>query len=78
MASRLLSRGADINYRNKFDGATTLMVAIQLANKEAVKYILEQKIQHVDIHLENIYKMDACDITKKNKFDINNEFPQLH
>ena len=62
MASRLLVRGANINYVNS-NGQTALQICIENKNHSAVKLLL-QKGAHP--HIMDLNGEDACDKAKKN------------
>ena len=63
MATRLLSRGADINYRSSAPyGRTALHRALQLQISEGVNYLLDRP--NINVHMEDFNGRDCCDLAK--------------
>ena len=62
MASRLIVRGADINYVNS-NGFTALHICVENKLLPAIKFLLEQG---ADPHIMDLTGEDACDKAKRN------------
>lgn len=62
MSSRLIFRGANVNYVNRF-GKTAMHICVENNLYEQVRFLL---FKGADPHIMNLAEMDACDIAKRN------------
>ena len=61
MASKLIVRGANINYVNR-NGQTALHFAIENLNRNAIKFLLKKG---AEVHVMDLSGEDACDKAKR-------------
>ncbi len=63
--SRLIFRGADVNYiMQKNGGKTLLILMVEQKNDQAIKYLMDKNANpHICYGVE---KWDACDVAKEN------------
>ena len=60
LANRLLTRGADLNYRNNAPyGRTALHQAILMRNLTAIAFLMQYR-DYLNIHLEDYSGKDCC------------------
>ena len=71
MASKLVVRGARINYVNR-NGQTALHLAIENVNRDAIRFLLKKG---AEVHIMDLTGEDACD--KAKRFGLAAEFKQF-
>lgn len=72
MASRLIVRGANIDYVN-WNGNTALHLCIQMQLKESVRFLL---FKNANKHIMDLTGEDACD--KAQRYGLAIEFPEFN
>ena len=72
MASRLIVRGAKIDYVNR-NGHTALHIMVESKNKQSVKFLLAQG---ANPHIMDMQGDDCCDKAKRN--GLVNEIPEFN